>query len=201
MRTLTLLALLVLAACTPPRYEYGPIRTTSADVAGTSGAVYVIPPEAPRGEVRIAALGVGSLRANAIENSTDAVRILLVVSNRSDETWIVDGGEQRMIVAGHEDVRATTERVERVARTEIPPKSTRSLELWFPLPADIEGAGELPVFIVEWTVHAGDRIVNQRTSFERSVVGQKKLVRPLEKPESNPTTSSPLPGDEPPNRR
>ena len=92
-----------LLGCAQERYVYGPVRTTGAEIAGAPAASYEIPSGAPRGSMRLAMMGLSTLRSVHIEDSTlRAVRLALVVSNRSDETWTVDLAHQRIDVPTHQ---------------------------------------------------------------------------------------------------
>jgi len=167
-QTLLVVAAAAFIACTPPRYAYGPVMTTSGEL--TSSAAF----EAiPRGDVRITMLGVASLRpTGGIDDSTlKAAHIMLVVSNRSNETWTLDAADQRLelpsIMHGPAIVEATTITIKRPGTVDVPPQSTRWVDLYFPLPLRHQEAGELPAFNVIWSVRTGDGAVTRRTGFAR----------------------------------
>jgi hypothetical protein len=195
-------ALAALSGCASERYTYAPVQTTSAEIAGEPAAVYAVPPESPRGDVRVATFGIAPLRPEGIEDSTlRAIHVALVVSNRSNEVWTVDGGEQQLTLAGWSPVGATTVKVTRPPQTEIPARSTRWIDLFFPLPSGVDHAREIPAFDVMWTVHVGPRAVTARTPFDRFLVEPAPRRLPdLREPERIPGTEPPLPGSEPPDR-
>jgi hypothetical protein len=154
MRILALLAPLALAACSSPRV-YAPVTTTSAELAGSPAATY---PLSAHGEVRLASYGYAEEEPDMRPR---AIHLGMAVSNRSDETWVVDTSQQRMLIGGVEV------KPDYSGHVEVPPRSTRFVDLVFPLPPTIEGRDEVPAFNVNWVVIAGNQnIVAGRTSFE-----------------------------------
>lgn len=163
-------AAVAILACAPARYVYAPVMTTGADVRGAPGAVYKMPPGSPRGDVRLAMLGVAELRPGGLADSTlRAIHVAFVVSNRSDEHWTVDPSEEHLTLMNHErnDIYATTVEIARPSKVDVPPQSTRSIDLYFPLPLQLRRESKLPSFDVVWTVHTGSRAITQRTPFQR----------------------------------
>jgi hypothetical protein len=57
------LALLLLAGagCASGRYIYEPEENVTARISGRPAAYYPVPPQAPRGDVRVATLGIARL--------------------------------------------------------------------------------------------------------------------------------------------
>lgn len=200
----------VLSACAPERYAYAPVTTTSADLEGASAAVYGMPPDAPRGEVRIAMLGVGSSTAGiaAQETRQRAVHVALAVSNRADEPWTVDPSEQRLTLTTkreRSDVYATTGGTTGSGPVVVAPRSTRVIDLYFALPIQLQKEDSLPPFEVRWTVHAGGRAIALRTPFQRFLVAptpddDRDLRRPIDLRETDPLERG-LPGTERPEKR
>lgn len=202
-RSVVMIAVAALFGCGPDTYTYAPVRTTSGDIAIEDAAVRAIPPDRPRGEVRVAALGVVALRPEAIADSTlRAFHVEIVVSNRSDEPWTLDGAEQRLAVgAGRELVEAITERVGRPPQIEVPAHTTRTIDLYFPLPAEVESARDLPAFAVVWTVRAGSRVVTERSAFQRLRAASPPRGTPDGPPKQTAPTQPPAPGGRDDQRR
>ena len=209
------IASVALSACATTRYAYAPVTTTSADLAGASAAVYGIPPEAPRGEARIAMMGVSSLTAasgspgsldRGEQVRADAIHLALAVSNRSDEVWTVDPSEQRMtltIKQRRSDIWGTSRELTLSEPVAVPPRSTRMIDLYFPLPIDFKKEDAPPPFDVVWTVHAGGQPVVRHTSFQRFIVSPApEEQRDLRTPDDvgNPSDHV-LPGTNLPDRR
>jgi len=204
-----------LSACEPTRYAYAPVTTTSADLAGASAAVYGVPPGAPRGEVRVAMMGITSLAAasgspgsldRGGEVRADALHVALAVSNRSDETWSVDPSEQRLTLTVKQqrsDIWATNRELSLSGPVMVTPRSTRMIDLYFPLPIAFKKEDAPPPFDVVWTVHAGREPVSRRTTFQRFIVSPApEEERDLRSPDDvgNPTDQM-LPGTNLPDRR
>lgn len=201
--TAAVLTSVALSACAPTRYAYAPVTTTSADLAGASAAVYAMPPGAPRGDVRVAMFGVTSLGPiGTHEPGSDAIHVGLAVSNRSDETWTVDPSEQHLTLTlkrQRSDIYATSGETPRSGAVLVPPRSTRTIDLYFPLPIQFHKEDAPPPFDVTWTVHAGGRAVTQRTPFQRFIVSPTpEQERDLRKPENLHESNHGLPATEHP---
>lgn len=171
-RFIAVVGLSILFGCASDRYTYAPVFTTGADVSGEPAATYPIPPEAPRGDVRVATFGIAPLRSQGLEDSTlQAIHMALVVSNRSDETWSVDAAEQRVVLTGagtpQSSIDATTIEGTRPPSVEIPARTTKWVDLLFPLPFGLQNARAIPSFDAIWTVRVGSRAITKRTPFER----------------------------------
>lgn len=202
----SILAAVALSACAPTRYSYAPVTTTSAELAGASAAVYGMPPGAPSGDVRIAMLGVTSMGPiGTHEVGTDAIHLALAVSNRSDEAWTVDPSEQHLTLTlkrQRSEIYATSSDAARSSTVVVLPRSTRMIDLYFPLPIQFQKEDAPPPFEVVWTVHAGGRAVTQRTPFQRFIISPTPAEeRDLRKPEDLHESDHVLPGEGQPERR
>jgi outer membrane murein-binding lipoprotein Lpp len=199
----------LLAGCAPDRYAYAPVTTSSADLEGASAAVYGVPPDAPRGEVRVAMLGVASAPAlgGAQETRSRAIHVALAVSNRADEPWTIDPSEQRLIFTAkreRSDVYAMTSDASRAGPVLVPARATRVIDLYFALPIQLEKESAPPPFELRWTVHAGSQSITQRTPFQRFLVAptpseDRDLRRPTDMNDDDLPRRT-LPGVEPPER-
>ena len=198
----------LLTGCASDRYTYAPVTTSSADLEGVSAAVYGVPPDAPRGEVRVAMLGVGSAPATGGgEKSSRVVHVALAVANRADEPWRVDLSEQRLTFTAkreRSDLYATGD-ASRAGPLVVAPRSTRVIDLYFALPIQLEKESSPPSFELRWTVHAGSRSITQVTPFQRFLVAptpaeDRELRRPIELDDDGPLRPT-LPGREPRDRR
>lgn len=171
-RNLVPLVLAVAAlACAPPRYTYSPVATTTTTSADLAGAAATETP-LRGGLVRMAALGVGNVTAPAGSGIADQ-RVLFVrmyLENKSSDEWVVDEAELRMeTVRRGETIAsyATTPTAVRPPIVKIASSASATLDLLFPLPLGVEDAAALPSFDIVWTVHAGGRVVQDRTAFAR----------------------------------
>lgn len=163
-------AAIAAVACESRSYVYRPAISSGAIIAGKPAAHQRIPPEAPRGDLRVATFGFADLRP--VEREGENVRALhvrMVVSNDSDAPWSVDTREQRVELPGNGESRPAYARSDDAAPPviEIPPGTQRSIDLFFPLPRSMQEASELPAFDTIWTVHTGTQAITQRTPFER----------------------------------
>jgi hypothetical protein len=188
--------MVLLAGCAPDRYSYAPVTTSSADLEGASAAVYGVPPDAPRGEVRVAMLGVAAAPAlgGAQETRSRAIHVALAVSNRADEPWTIDPSEQRLTFTAkreRSDVYPMTSDAARAGSVLVPARSTRVIDLYFALPIQLEKESALPPFELRWTMHAGSRSVTQRTPFQRF------LVAPTPSEDRGPRRPTDLSDDQP----
>ena len=158
------------AACESRRFIYRPAISSSAVVEGKPAAHHRIPPEAPRGDVRVATFGLADL--TPVDGKGDDVRALhvrMVISNDSDASWTIDTREQRTALPGDGETRPAYARSDDGSPPviEIPPHGQRSVDLFFPLPSSMAKESKLPSFDTIWTVRAGAQLITQRTPFER----------------------------------
>ena len=157
-------------ACESRSFVYRPAISSNAVVAGRPAAHHRIPPEAPRGDVRVATFGFAELTpTDGKGDDVRALHVRMVVSNDSDATWTVDTREQRVALPGNGESRPAYARSDdgQPPLVEIPAHAQRSVDLFFPLPPAMQKASELPSFDTLWTVRAGAELVTQRTPFER----------------------------------
>jgi hypothetical protein len=130
-----------------------------------------IPPESPRGDVRVASFGIARVTppGRGEHESFHALHARLVVVNDDTQAWLIDTREQRVYLASRE------RRTPAYARSDIggmpllriEPGQRATLDLFYPLPPTLERAGKIPQFDVEWSVHTPARTVTARTPFER----------------------------------
>jgi hypothetical protein len=167
-------AMFVCSSCSPPQYFFAPVTTTGADIAGIAAASSGLPPEKPRGELRVASFGIAPFDGTAQR----ALYLRVEVSNHDDtsQSWTIDASEQRVDLEGERTALAPAPlRGARPTVIEVRPGATTTLGLFFPLPLGLRDAKEIPEFDVTWTVHLGVRIVRGRARFERFMVD----VRPV----------------------
>jgi hypothetical protein len=162
-----------LAAC-DRTYVYRPVAsTTVATVAGRPASYYDVPPEAPRGHVRIATMGVADIQPKGATDEDDlelrALHIRMIVANNSDRPWSVDTREQRAVLPGGSQSRPAYAKVDHgnPPIVEVPARGVRTFDLYYPLPEHLEDEDELPSFDSLWQINTDARLVVQRTPFER----------------------------------
>jgi hypothetical protein len=159
-----------LAACDEPSYIYRPaVSTTSATVNGLPASYYTIPPEAPRGNVRIVTMGFAEIQPQGSAEQLRALHVRMVVANNSDASWYVDTREQHAVLPEGGESRPAYATVDHGAPpvVEIPPRGERTIDLFYPLPAQVQKESALPSFAMLWQVNTNTRAVVDRTPFER----------------------------------
>jgi hypothetical protein len=163
----TFAAALALSACSE-EYVYRPAVNPSATVAGSLAAYYEIPPEAPRGSVRIASLGFSRLEVEG-GKTLRAIHLRMVVANNDTTPWTVDTREQRIDLPGHGMSRAAFVGTHGVTPpfVSVPTGGKRTVDLFYPLPQGLDDASHIPEFDVVWSVVTGARAVSERTPFDR----------------------------------
>lgn len=168
--TLLFVCALAVGACSSD-YVYEPAANTTARVNGLAAADYQIPPELPQGDVRVTTFGIAKLRPtdNREGGHIRALHVRMVIANNANQPWTVDTREQRAVLAGNNQSRAAFAAAQSGAlpTLEIPAGSQRTIDLYFPLPTTLQTADKIPNFDVVWRVHTNERVVTERTPFER----------------------------------
>jgi hypothetical protein len=156
--------LLVLAACasTP---EFAP-EGARISASGALVQRVAVPPEQPRGEVRIESIGLSRMDAGGGE--LQALHLRMTVSNDGDPTaWTVDSRQQLVDIAGRRTapLYANSDR-DSLPLLRIGMRDQRVLDLYYPLPPGVDD-DDLAGFDLLWSVSTGQRKVAQRTPFGR----------------------------------
>jgi hypothetical protein len=162
-------ASLLLTACAEDLYVYRPTEQATARVGGLPAARYGIPQERPLGTVLIASPGLARVGfSGGAEQRMLSLRV--VVSNNADDTpWTVDTREVRAIVLGAGESRPAYANADSGLSPllQVPRGHKTTIDLFYPLPADRQDAKHVPEFDVIWQVQTGQRLVVERTPFER----------------------------------
>jgi hypothetical protein len=175
LASLGLASALAASACVEHEYVYKPVAHASAEIAGEVAASYAIPPEAPRGDVRIASFGfVDIAPRDAPDLKSPALHVREIVANNGNDPWTLDTRGQRLSLesglSGGEDsepVYFTTESEVAPPIVIVPPGGKRTIDLFFPVGQAFGEADELPAFDIVWTVKTPSRAITERTPFER----------------------------------
>jgi len=169
--TVALVALALLGGCASTQYVYSPEENATARVQGHPAALYQIPPEAPEGTVRVATLGIAKLALARPEGYVHvrALHVRMVVDDNGDEPWTFDTREQIAVLPGRGQSRAAwvSSSIGQPPLVQIPPGASATLDLYYPLPRAMQDASEIPGVQVVWRVQTPQRVVAERTSFER----------------------------------
>lgn len=159
---------LALAGCATD-YSYMPEVNATAQVGGQAAADYPIPPEAPEGDVRVASFGITRLQVNSSEH-VRALHLRLVITNRGQTPWTLDTRSQLLQIAYEGESRPIFASADsgQLPEVSIAPGAQRAVDLFYPLPADLQHASRLPAFDLVWRVDTGGgRTVAIRTPFAR----------------------------------
>jgi hypothetical protein len=160
------------ASCVPEAgYLYHPAEQATAILAGRPAARYGIPPESPRGSVRVATFGVRTLESRS--GTIRALRVRLTIANNDDAgPWEVDADALRVAYGSGDVVGPACVRARPFAarRVEIAPGDEAIVDAWFALPAGAEDAMSVPRFDLLWRVRTPARDVAERTPFELFLV-------------------------------
>jgi hypothetical protein len=156
-------------------YVYRPAVTTTsaATISGLPAAYEAIPPEAPRGHVRIAMMGFADIvPEGASRAALHALEVRMIVANNSDRAWTLDTREQVATLPNGDERRPEYVTVRDAVPPQIPiaARSEKTIELFYPLPDSMRNQSQVPSFDVVWQVDTDARRVVQRTPFERSQV-------------------------------
>jgi hypothetical protein len=168
---LPLAVLLAMAGCaSEEQYIYRPEENATARVAGTPAAYYAVPMHEAHGGVRVATLGIAQLEPRRGGARLHAMHVRLVVDNNDDTgPWQVDTREQWGTLDTHEQSRPAFAAATRGRPpiVQIPQGTSDTIDLYYPLPASMQKASEVPHFEVLWRVQTPETLVSERTSFER----------------------------------
>lgn len=167
-RALVMGLVLAFAGCATTSF-YRPTEQLVADVQGFPAARYSVPPEAPRGDVKLISRGVVSVRARESGATGRALQVGLVAANDNDVgPWTIDVRQQRLFLPGYAD------RAPALASTTpvltVRPGRSALLELFFRLPAGVDDSSALPAFELLWKVGTPTRVVAERTPFRRETI-------------------------------
>jgi hypothetical protein len=175
MRVRSLVAVLaIVSGCSPIRsYVYGPTPPTGpadADgrIDGHAAVSYRVPPDDPHGELALAVQRVTDVKGRG-RHKVHAVVVRMVAHNRDGDVWSIECGAIDAVIDGgrHEyPIRATSEG-ESVWMVVLEPGETRTIDLYYELPAKIAK----PKIAVDWRVlTTSGTITRATTSLARRIM-------------------------------
>jgi hypothetical protein len=162
LRTLAAVLVVGSVACAPRRDPYAPVVTTSAELPAAPVLGDPVPAGDARGSVRLAAAGLIPLE----HSDRRAVQLRMQVQNLGNEPWTIRQAEQRLELITGEQVYPTTRNGEPLPVVEVPPRSTTTLDLFFPLPLRMQDARMMEPFDALWTIHFGAVAYRARSTFD-----------------------------------
>lgn len=179
-------AAIAFVGCAPQPYAYVPVAPatpTQADMptgalseTTPTPAIDAIEPSATNGSVRLASYGVAKIPGTTRSDggASPSVHLRMTVTNRSADTWTVNGAEQRLEIGaddgGRVAVYALTASGQRAPTIDVPSGEARVVDLFYPLPDGVKPGKDLPRFDAVWSVQSGRAAVSDRTVFERVAV-------------------------------
>jgi hypothetical protein len=167
------LGLAGISCASSSNYLYQPAENATAMTEGYSAARYAIPAAAPKGDVRIASFGVQDMSQDENGPEWPAIHVRVIVSNDTGgEAWVVDPREIKIEQRGQEPSGPAVVSADagELPEIRIAQGEERTLDLFYPLGEDQDGASNIPAFDVLWSVHIGTNVVVERTPFERLLI-------------------------------
>jgi hypothetical protein len=166
---LLLVSALGAAACaTEAEYVYRPAEQATALLGGQPAARYAIPPESPRGTLRVASCGAAAVDTTSGRVQTLHVR-LAIANNNDTGPWEVDTDALRVAYASG-DVLAplfVNASAPAAPTLRVAPGEAATIDAYFPLPLSARSTGSVPRFDLLTKVQTPSREVVERTPFER----------------------------------
>ena len=170
-QVMVLVCSFAMAACAP-NYIYRPAANATATIKGRVAADYPIPPAAPEGDVQLASFGMSTISASATPNQKQmAIHVRMIVADNSQTTWTLDTRQQ--VVALSDGQQLAPAYVTTQEGQAGPPSVTvaaggkRIIDLFYPLPPNMQSASQVPEFDVVWHVATSQQQVTERTPFDR----------------------------------
>ena len=166
------LVLTCAASCSTGPYVYRPAENATARVSDRPAAYYAVPAQgrSPRGRARRGARSRQGRYGRGPRARGRVMHLRMVVDNNDDTAaWQVDTREQLGSLGGYGESRpafaagpAGGPPVET-----IPPGATATIDLYYPLPTNMQKASEIPRFDILWRVETPAGPTTMRTSFDR----------------------------------
>lgn len=159
------------AGCSTAQVLHSPEENATARVSGHPAAYWRVPPRAPHGDVRVATLGIATLQPQGDEDDhLHAMHVRMVVADDDDRgPWQIDTREQIGVLDGYGQSRPAfaDASIGRAPIVTIAPRTSATVDLYYPLPESMQKASGVPHFELLWRVHTQETPVAERTSFDR----------------------------------
>jgi hypothetical protein len=155
--------------CATERYGFRPATVASSE-GGLPASHYVVPPEAPRGEVYVTSFGTRDVGDGGEAAGSQLIHVRLAVANQSsDAPFTVDPGHLLLVAPGAAPQRPDFLEVDgrQSANTEIGRGQRRMFDVYYRMPGGAADARRVPSFDFDWQVNAGGKLVADRTPFVR----------------------------------
>jgi len=171
---MTAIAGLLSAGCgTTTTLAYVPVTAPTSSIYQHAAVDFAIPPQAPTGDVRIASYGVEQLTpGESPDQHVSALHVRLMVVNNGTKQWVLDTREQQLSLEGRESstpafasANPDPESIPPVVA--IAPHGMRVIDVFYPLPADLQTAEKIPSFQFTAQVYTDVGKVAESTAFQR----------------------------------
>jgi hypothetical protein len=166
-----LMCSLGMASCAPA-YVYRPAENATATIKGHVAADYQIPPNAPEGDVRLASFGMSRISPSGTPNQAEqAVHLRMIVTDNDRAPWTLDTRQQVIALSDGQQLApayvTTREGQAGLPSVTVPANGKRIIDLFYPLPANMQQASQVPEFDVVWHIRTPQQEVTERTPFDR----------------------------------
>src|SRR5262249_53215965 len=143
-----LLAVLGVAACGETgAYIYTPAVNANARADGAAAAHYAIPPESPRGDVRVASFGLTEVQPQGGGEKMSVLHIRMIVAHNGDPQpgWLASQSVLATIPgAGQPRPAFVNTDAGQPPILEIPQGQQRVIDFFYPAPPGMSKADKLP---------------------------------------------------------
>jgi hypothetical protein len=156
------LAIVVATIACGSTYSYAPEGATFS-VEGTLTTRIGIPPEQPRGDVRVESGGTRTIESGP-QRGTKALHVRMTISNDAGHgPWTFDVRDQLIDLPGIGKVRplAATAPYQAMPIVVVPVRDKRVVDIYYPVARPVDA------FDLLWQVHTSERVVAERTPFGR----------------------------------
>lgn len=161
---LALGALLCASGCAH-EYLYVPV---GPGAAGGPAARYLVPPNAPQGEVYVTSFGFTDLDLGPGRPGT-MLHTRLAVSNGSPVPWTVDGRAQVLLTSGQPPQGPAFLNTDAGVGPiyQVLPGRANVFDLYYAVPPPLNQPQYLSGFALAWNVNVAGQVVAEQTSFQR----------------------------------
>lgn len=164
--------MLLAAACTSPSYRYVPKEAAQpAQETSNNEVAYSVPPNAPEGTVRIRSMGIVDLKRQGEEQRTPAFHVRATLAKTSgDNPWSFNIREQALFFPnqGPTPPLFANSNSKNLPSFQVKTGEVRAIDLYFPLPGNVESDKDIPEFNFKWVIHPDSQILTETTQFQRA---------------------------------
>jgi hypothetical protein len=167
----SMLAMTALGGCMEATYLYQPTELATASQGGRAAARYLIPADAPEGEVRVATFGITALQIPG-RKETPAVHVRLFVANDSgDATWTLDASDLLLAIPGSSALTPAFVKgpEDGISSIGVAPGTQRVIDVFYTVPRSVD-IDDLPGFVLTWRIQTEASVVAERTAFVRTEI-------------------------------